>query len=101
MGMQLAMKRAFGDRCPQEQKANLRKTSLSGANDPCWAQMNGSGPPDATVRLYVGHHGGLPMQGLDVLEPLQQRRQLLFDRLLNHLPGSVPDQFVQPQTGSR
>ena len=54
------------------------------------------------ISVLVGMHATLmAVQGLDVLEPLQQRGQLCFDCLLDHLPGSVPDQFVQTQTDSR
>jgi hypothetical protein len=41
------------------------------------------------------------MQRLDVLEPLQQRRQLSFDCLLDHLPRALAYQIAQAQTDFR
>lgn len=52
-------------------------------------------------QITFAHRGALPVQCLDVLEPLQQRQQLRLDCLLNDLPSPVPNQFVQPQTDSR
>jgi hypothetical protein len=51
--------------------------------------------------VTVPYHRALPMQHLDVLEQIQQRRELRFDRLLDYLPRVVPHQFVHAETDFR
>jgi hypothetical protein len=69
-----------------------------------WGPSRQSGRPPSMPRAPANSHCAPPraaVKRLDVFEPLQQCRQLCFDRLLDHLPGSVTDQFVQAQTGFR